>query len=434
MRSCTATSSTQATSTQSCEPPPRESPNSIAADNRTCSMIDPHRISTGLDVFLDDPPPDVRGARLGLLMNQASRDRHLRLSCDAIAQRRLGRLTALFSPQHGLWGVEQANMIESPHSRYEPLDVPVYSLYAETRQPTAEMLEQVDVLLIDLQDVGTRVYTFAWTMCAALRACSQYGRPAIVLDRPNPIGGVVVEGPMLSEDHLSFVGGWPIPLRHGLTLGELARLYVAEAGLDVDLTVLPMRGWRRTMTWSDTGRQWIWPSPNMPTPTTAAVYPGMVLLEGTNLSEGRGTTRPFEICGAPWVDGLEWEQKLADIQGQPWRCLATRFQPTFDKWAGQVCAGVDLQLLDARRSMSVPLAVALISLAARTAPQHFRWLDPPYEYETIKAPIDILFGDSRLRQFVDSATGPPTLPEIEHLLQMNRAAWQQRCAPILLYS
>ncbi len=397
-------------------------------------MIDADYIATGLDVFLSDPPPAIRrGARLGLLMNQASRDRDLQLSCDAIAQRLPGRLTTLFSPQHGLWGVEQANMIESPHTRYRPLDIPVYSLYSETRQPTPAMLEEVDCLIIDLQDVGTRVYTFVWTMCECLRACSRFGLPVILLDRPNPIGGVAVEGPMLDENLLSFVGGWPIPLRHALTIGELARLFVAEASLEIDLTVVPMHRWRRRMLWTDTRRRWIWPSPNMPTPTTACTYPGMVLLEGTNLSEGRGTTRPFEVCGAPWLDGTDWAGALNRWDWPGLRLLPTWFQPTFDKWADQVCSGIDLQVLHPRRSRIVPLVVALIATAARAAPAQFRWLDPPYEYERDQAPIDILFGSARLRAFVDSGVGLAGKGEAERLAEMDQAGWWKRCRTARLY-
>ena len=237
-------------------------------------------IEFGLERCLADPPQTLQGCRFGLLMNQASVDRSFRYACDLLAAKFPGQLTALFSPQHGLWCEEQANMIESQHARYEPLDLPVYSLYSETRHPTPEMLRGLDCLVIDLQDVGTRVYTFAWTIQNCLTACAAARIPGVILDRPNPLGGLVAEGPLLEPEHRSFVGGATIPLRHGLTLGELARLLNGEQQIGAQLEVVPMSGWRRDMRYGDTGRAWVAPSPNMPRVTTAVLYPGQVLLEG----------------------------------------------------------------------------------------------------------------------------------------------------------
>ena len=241
----------------------------------------PDRIRTGLDNFLATPPPALQGARLGLLMNQASVNHKFRYACDLLAERLPGQLRVLFSPQHGLWGEQQANMVESPHTQYVPLNLPVHSLYAETRRPTASMLADIDCLVIDLQDVGTRVYTFVWTMLECLHACAQNNVRVVVLDRPNPLGGEIVEGPMLENSFRSFVGGSEIPLRHGLTVGELAQLLNTEEHIDTELAVIPMSGWDRSMLYNQTGLAWVPPSPNMPRWQTALLYPGQVLLEGT---------------------------------------------------------------------------------------------------------------------------------------------------------
>src|SRR5262245_40660378 len=231
-------------------------------------------VQTGLERCLAEPPKTLRRRRFGLLMNQASVDHRLRYACDLLAEKFPGQLIALFSPQHGLWGEEQANMIESPHGRYQPLDLPVHSLYSDTRRPTAEMLHGLDCLVIDLQDVGTRVYTFVWTVQQCLIACAAAGIPVVVLDRPNPIGGQIAESPLLETGFESFVGGASIPLRHGLTIGEMALLLNAEQRIGAALEVVPMAGWRRDMFFERTALPWVWPSPNMPHVSTALVYPG----------------------------------------------------------------------------------------------------------------------------------------------------------------
>ena len=249
-------------------------------------------------------------------------------------------LAALFGPQHGFRSNLQDNMIETPHDRDPRRHVPVYSLYSETREPTAEMLRDIDVLVVDLQDVGTRVYTFVYTMANCMRAAARHGVRVVVCDRPNPIGGEAVEGALLREPWTSFVGQFPIPLRHGMTIGELARLFNDEFGIACALDVVPMAGWQRGSYFDDTALPWVIPSPNLPTLDSAIVYPGAVLFEGTMLSEGRGTTRPFELIGAPWIDG----ERLADAMNA--RGLAgvhfrpAFFEPTFQKHARQTCGGV----------------------------------------------------------------------------------------------
>lgn len=386
----------------------------------------------GLERCLDQPPDVLCGARFGLLMNQASVDRDFRYACDVLAKRFPGQLRALFSPQHGLWGEQQANMIESPHGRYEPLGLPVFSLYSATRRPTDQMLRDLDAFVIDLQDVGTRVYTFAWTMQNVLAACAAVKIPVVVLDRPNPLGGLIAEGPLLEPEFQSFVGGASIPLRHGLTLGELARLLNHEQQIGANLQVVPMDGWRREMLFADTGRTWVAPSPNMPRLETTMLYPGQVLLEGTNLSEGRGTTLPFEVAGAPFLDPHRLVRELAEFDLPGVRLRPIRFMPTFDKWRGQSCGGVAWHITDARTVRSLSMTLALLATVHQLYPREFAWLPPPYEYEHHKMPIDILFGASRLRERLSA--GPALTPtDVSELTRLDEAAWWSLTAPFRLY-
>ena len=383
----------------------------------------------GLDLCLADPPAILRGgARFGLVANQASVDGQLRYAWDVLAGRFRGQLAALFTPQHGLWGEEQANMIESPHGRYEPLGLPVYSLYSQTRRPTPEMLRGLDCLIIDLQDVGTRVYTFVWTVQQCLIACAAAGIPIVILDRPNPIGRTV-EGPMLEPDFRSFVGGWPVPLRHGLTLGELTLLINHEQQIGADIGVV---GQASRLSVSSDNRvgcpMWVWPSPNMPRLETALVYPGQVLLEGTNVSEGRGTTLPFEVCGAPFVDPHALLHELVQFDHPGLTLRPIRFVPTFDKWRGQSCGGVALHIVDPSAVRSVATTIALLACVRKLYPRDFAWLPPPYEYESVKPPIDILFGSPRLRQRLDQPS-QLTSDEIRALTALDEAAWHERTKP-----
>ncbi len=386
----------------------------------------------GLECCLDNPPDVMRIARLGLLMNQASVDCHFRYACDVLAERFPGRLKAIFTPQHGLWGEQQANMIESPHGRYTPLDLPVFSLYSETRRPTGAMLSEIDCFVIDLQDVGTRVYTFAWTMLNVLRACAAAKLPVVVLDRPNPLGGIVAEGPLLEVDFQSFVGDASIPLRHGLTLGELALLLNHEQNIGAELHVVPMTGWRRAMLFSENGRDWVAPSPNMPRFETTLLYPGQVLLEGTNLSEGRGTTLPFEIVGAPFLDPHQLARELAAFELPGLELRPIRFVPTFDKWHGQSCGGVALHVTDPRAVRSVTATLALLAVVHRLHPREFTWLPPPYEYEHHKMPIDILFGSTRLRSRLAS-DNVLNSTDVTTLAALDEDAWWNRTKRWRLY-
>jgi uncharacterized protein YbbC (DUF1343 family) len=310
-------------------------------------------------------------------------------------------LTALFGPQHGFRSDLQENMIESPHARDAKRRLPVYSLYSETREPTREMLADVDVLVIDLQDVGTRIYTYIYTMANCLRAARAHGVRVVVCDRPNPINGVEIEGALLDSAYVSFVGQFPIPMRHGLTIGEAARLFNDHFGINAAVDVVPMDGWRREMWFDDTALPWVLPSPNIPTLETAVVYPGAVLFEGTVLSEGRGTTRPFELIGAPWIDGERFADAMNSrrLPGAMFR--AVFFEPTFHKHAKVLCGGCQVHVTDRRVFQPLRAAVEMLDEFHREAPSRTLWRDPPYEYERVKPPIDILYGSDRLRRGLD---------------------------------
>ena len=389
------------------------------------------RVLIGLERCLENPPSALQSASFGLLMNQASVDHGYGYACDLLAERFLGRLKAIFAPQHGLWCEQQANMIESPHGMYEPLNVRVFSLYSETRRPTPAMLAGIECFVIDLQDVGTRVYTFIWTMLECMTACAEHGIPVVVLDRPNPIGGTAVEGPALQPDYESFVGGHTIPLRHGLTIGELAKLFNAEQQIGAELHVVPMEGWRREMLFGDTGLRWVVPSPNMPRLETALLYPGQVLLEGTNLSEGRGTTLPFEVVGAPFIDPYVLAQEIASHRHLGLAVRPVRFLPTFDKWKGQTCSGIAIHIVDPLKLQPVQFTIDVLATVRRLYPAEFAWLPPPYEYETEKQPIDILYGSAMLR---DTLQGEALSDEeLRELASVDQASWQEGVAGVLLY-
>ncbi|GAB5406767.1 MAG: DUF1343 domain-containing protein [Aureliella sp.] len=388
----------------------------------------------GLEQIANAPPKCLSNARIGLLINQASVDRANRMACDVFAEQFGKQLTCIFSPQHGIWGEQQANMIETEHSTYAPLGIPVYSLYSDTRRPTQQMLDSVDVVVVDLQDVGTRVYTFVWTLLEVLHACAQAGKTVLVLDRPNPLGGRCVEGPPLADDHRSFVGGECVELRHGLTIAEIAKLCQQRQKIDVDLHILAMDNWDRGMWRASSERRWIWPSPNMPTLSTAYVYPGQVLLEGMNLSEGRGTTRPFELVGAPFIDADRWLAELARSPCDGIEFSPVRFLPTFDKFAGESCSGIDLRVTAPEQVRSVSATLTLLASATALWPDQVKLLGPPYEYETVKAPLDILWGNDSLRlKLADIRDGRCDWVTALELANADRNAWRARTEDSLLY-
>ena len=342
------------------------------------------------------------GKRVGVVCNPASVDLQLRHIADQLRARRGTTLAAIFGPQHGFRSDVQENMIETGHARDDLRCVPVYSLYSETREPTEEMLNGIEVLVIDLQDVGTRIYTYIYTMANCLIASRKYGVKVIVCDRPNPIGGVAVEGPMLEPGFESFVGMYPIPMRHGMTIGELARLFNDEFGIGANLEVIAMEGWRRDLYFEETGVPWVLPSPNIPTIETAVVYPGTVLFEGTNVSEGRGTTKPFELIGAPWVTSERFADGLNRLELPGVYFRPVLFEPTFHKHAKTSCGGCQIHPLDRTTFRPVETAVALLVAFRACGSDQFAWRPPPYEYEHHKLPFDILAGSSELREQIQA--------------------------------
>ena len=355
-------------------------------------------LKIGLEVFLENSPPSLTGKRIGYLSNQASTVRNL-VHGRILLQKKFGKqLTCLFSPQHGFFSEKQDNMIESEHALDPVTGLPIFSLYGEHRRPTAEMFDRLDVLLIDLFDVGTRVYTFLYTMAYCLEIAAELGKEVIVLDRPNPVGGEKIEGNLLHPDCSSFVGLYPLPMRHGLTFGELALLINREFSIGAELMVVKMQGWRREMLFRDTGFPWVAPSPNMPTPETAMVYPGQVIWEGTNVSEGRGTTLPFEFVGAPY---WRHEAMLEAITGTELPGCFLRpivFQPTSGKWAGDSCHGFQIHVTQPENYLPYRTSLTLLQVAMQLYPGQFRYKEPPYEYEFERLPLDLILGDRTVRE------------------------------------
>jgi len=395
-------------------------------------------------------PKWLRGRRLGLLMHPASVTADFVSARDVVARLYPRKLSALFGPQHGFSGEKQDNMVESPHGYDTDMLIPVFSLYSETRKPTPAMLEHIDVLLVDLQDVGTRVYTFEWTTALALEACAAAGKEVVILDRPNPLGGEVVEGNLVRENYRSFVGLYPVPMRHGLTLGEMAALINARLGSvarsakpkprrdgpgilcpgPCRLTIIPMRGWRRRMLYPDTGLPWVLPSPNMPSFETAMVYPGQVLLEGTNLSEGRGTTRPFEIFGAPYLDARRVRSAFESRRLPGVTLREQPFQPTFQKWSGKLCFGFQIHVTDRKSFRPYLTTLAILQDVLAEHRLDFIWKQPPYEYVIDRMPVDVLTGDPIVRKALDSGT---SLTRLERSWRKEIAGFQREAKPFRLY-
>jgi uncharacterized protein YbbC (DUF1343 family) len=365
----------------------------------------------------------LNGLRVGVLANPSSIDHEFRHLVELLSRSNRAKLAAIFGPQHGYRSDLQDNMIETPHAKDRRRNIPIFSLYSETREPTPEMLDLIDVLVIDLQDVGARIYTFIYTMANCLRAAAKKGLPVIVCDRPNPIGGLALEGPTLEPGYESFVGQFRMPMRHGMTIAELARLFNEHHGIGAELEVVPMEGWSRAMYFDGTDLPWVMPSPNMPTLDTAIVYPGTVLFEGTKLSEGRGTTRPFELIGAPWIDGDQFALRMNRLGLAGVHFRAVTFEPTFQKHAKVPCGGCQIHVTDRDAFAPVEVGAALIREFFGSDSDSFAWRDPPYEYEHDKMPIDILAGSPELRVQIEEqmpladivASWQPGVAEFEEL-------------------
>ncbi len=396
-------------------------------------MPDP-QVIIGLDRLLADPQALLKNKRLGLVANQTSITRDLMHSVEGLNSLDGCRLERLFAPEHGFFGVAQ-DMEHVARENDPATGLPIFSLYGDKEDsltPDVSLFKGLDAVVFDVQDIGARYYTFIYTLANCMQTARQAGVELIVLDRPNPITGNLIEGNVVEDGYFSFVGQYPLRTRHGMTVGELARLFRNHfAGMDCELTVVPMEGWRRGMWFDETGLPWIPPSPNMPTLDTATVYPGLCLIEGTLLSEGRGTTRPFEQIGAPGIDPFGLAEALQAIQLPGVRFTPCRFKPGFQKHAGVVCGGVFLHVLDRNRFKPWLTGLVLIETIARLFPDAFAWRTEPYEYVSDRPAIDLLYGNARFREWVDG--GQPVSAETALEETGDTVAFETLRASSLLY-
>ena len=361
-------------------------------------------VKLGLEKILDDSMNILNNQRIGLICNQASVNHKFQHAADLFYEKSEINLCALFGPQHGIRGDVQDNMIETAHGFDKKTNLPIYSLYSETRQPTEEMLKDLDALVFDLQDVGCRVYTFIYTMANAMKSCAAFGKKMFICDRPNPINGIDIEGNCLETNFESFVGQYPIPMRHGLTVGELAKLFNDKFNIGCDLEVITMEGWSREMYFDETDAPWVLPSPNMPSVETAVVFPATVYFEGTQVSEGRGTTRPFEVVGAPYIDADELADTLSEIKLPGVIFRAVNFLPTFQKYSGKTCGGIFIHVTERAIFEPVITGISLVKTIKDLYPNNFEWKKPPYEYVYDLNPFDVISGTDKTRTFIETGT------------------------------
>ncbi len=386
----------------------------------------------GLEVLARRRFAPLRGLRVGLVCNPTAVDRRLRHAADILSAAPRVRLTALFGPEHGVRGdVQYMEAVGDGRDRVTGL--PVHSLYGsapESLRPRRSQLAGLDALVFDVQDVGTRFYTYQATMMLCMEAAAEAGLRFVVLDRPNPIGGQLVEGPALRSGFESFCGMHDLSVRHGMTVGELAALFREERGFDLDLEVVPCEGWRRRISFGETGLPWVLPSPNMPTPEAALVYPGMCLLEGTNLSEGRGTTRPFHLFGAPWLDALQLAADLTAERLPGVRFRAAGFTPTWDKHAGRLCHGVELHVHDAAAFRPFRTGLACVAVARAQDPDRFAWRTERYEFVEGIPAFDLLCGSDRERRAIEAGDGAR---QLARAFAGEERAFERRRARFLRY-
>lgn len=390
---------------------------------------------SGLEVLLEADPPRLRGGRVGLCCNHTAVDRRLRHAADLL----LGagwKLVRLFGPEHGVRSTAQ--MMEEIDEAPDPVTgLPTVSLYGDSEaslHPDPATLEDLDAVLFDIQDVGSRYYTYAATLGYLMEAAGRADTRVVVLDRPNPINGVAVEGNVVQPGFESFVGAYPLAVRHGMSVGELAEFFRRFCAVECDLEVVPCAGWRRPMWYDQTGLPWVYPSPNMPTLDTATVYPGMCLLEATNISEGRGTTRPFHLVGAPWLDPqaftarCEEGARAAGLEGIAFRPAA--FVPTFEKHTGEACGGVEVHVLERDRLDAFLLGMIVVEAAYRLDPERFAWRAEPYEFISDPPAIDLLTGSDRYRR---TLLGGGSVADLREVWQPELDEFRARRAECLLY-
>lgn len=389
------------------------------------------KIETGLDLFLKKEHTRFREERIGFLGNQASVDHSLRHASELILEKKLKlNVTCFMGPQHGIRGEKQDNMIESDDFIDSKTNIPCYSLYGSSRKPSSKILSTLDVLVIDLQDIGCRIYTFMYTMLYCMEAAKAHGKKVIILDRPNPIGGSQVEGNFLDMKFSSFVGLFPMSTRHGMTMGELALMFNEELNIHCDLEIIKIKGWKRNLFSEGWGRQWVPPSPNIPVAEAAHTFPGIVHFEGTNISEGRGTTMPFLYVGAPFINADKLAEKMNQLKLSGVYFRPIYFQPTFHKGKDQVLGGVHIHVLDRVKFNSFEAGLHLLAIIAQLYPKLFQWKQPPYEYETEKMPIDLIAGTDEIRKLID------TQSPIKNFLERSRedvATFKKIRANYLLY-
>jgi uncharacterized protein YbbC (DUF1343 family) len=386
-------------------------------------------VQTGLDLLFSHRKSLLSDKRIALLANPSSVDSNFRFIVDRFLAEKSWKIAALWGPEHGLRGEmqdqEYCDAFQDPKS-----GLPVYSLYGNNLKPSPEMMREIDVVVFDMQDVGSRYYTFIYTLSYVMEACLENHKEVVVLDRPNPIDGIDLEGSILEDGYESFVGRYPMPIRHAMTIGELAFYFHKEFGLSCRMEVIQMENWERQMFFEETGLPWILPSPNMPTVDTAIVYPGMCLFEGTNVSEGRGTTRPFEIFGAPWIDPEKLCSALEVFQLTGVRFRPLYFRPTFNKFHHELCGGAQIHVTDRKNFQPVKMALCLMHIFLRDYPKEFRWKDPPYEFVTDRLPIDILWGNSWIREDLEKGVTPD---EIESKWQSGLQSFAAIRSSYLLY-
>ena len=383
-------------------------------------------IFLGTERLLEEQFPLIAGRRLGLITNHSGTDGRLRATADRLHQAAGMQAVALYGPEHGIRG-DAADGEQVGGGRDPRTGVPVHSLYGQTRQPTTEMLEGVEVMLFDIQDVGVRFYTYLYTMSLAMEACAARGIPFVVLDRPNPLGGAVLEGNILDPAFASFVGKYPLPVRYGMSVGELARFFNGEFGIGVELQVVGLRGWQVSGGWPETGLPWVPPSPNMPAVATAEVDPGMCFFEGTNVSEGRGTPKPFEQVGAPYIEGHRLADQLnaRELPGALFRPVY--FQPSASKYAGQVCQGVQVHVLDRKVFRPVRVGLEAVAMVRRLWPDQFAWRVPQGGIHN----FDLLAGTDQLRLALDRGE---SAAELEAAWEPGLRAFDHQRQPYLLYA
>lgn len=384
----------------------------------------------GIDVLERQGFKSLWGARVGLCVNLASCNSALKPTLTLIADHKKVNLSVIFAPEHGLFGALQ-DQVPAGSFYDDNHRVQVYSLYDETLVPENAITGKIDVVVIDLQDVGSRYYTFIWSVIMLIEECTRLRKKVVVLDRPNPLNGQTLEGPVLDPEYVSFVGLYTVPIRHGMTIAELCSMMNNEMGIGADLKIIKMHGWKRNMYHDDTGLTWTMPSPNMPWLSTALVYPGLCLLEGTNISEGRGTTRPFEICGAPWVDGFT----IASVLGKkklPGVCFRPiSFIPTFHKYQNQLCGGIHIHIKNRTSFNPVATGLEIIKTIRNIYPHKFRWRKPPYEFEKKKMPFDILVGNNWIRKSIEDNRN---LSSMTKKWQKNLCSFAKRRKGFLLYN